>query len=474
MILDKIIYAFPELTLVAGIIHICILRLMSYKSAKIYAFTTRFWLIVSCLLSILFYNKSINAQYFINNAYTLLFILWNNVFIYGLLLVSTYWFITKNHTGCIYYIIILLSACCANLLISSVNLGITLFLLSFLGLINYILQQLYKDKKYPKLKSHYVKLLILMIIIALSGVGYLFVCNNGDLSYQSLSKLYQQKNLAMPLYTSLMSVIALVLYLLNIAPFHITSEESKNYNVLPVAHYMSSVFPIIIWGTLIKLTENLSLGYATELSFAYKTLALLSVAIGALGANVRINLHRIYTESSIYHFGIVLLLVSLFDNTAEVSALIYLLTYLFSLNTAYIMFYNIKSHGTYQSTLSSLSGLAQTRPYSTAALMLCLFSFIGIPPLIGFLGQLNLVNELLTQNLYYILGAVFFFWIILSKAYLEIIKTIYFEKKTTILDTESKFLLLLTMISVALMIILTFNPFNFIEIIKDLFDVIFL
>ena len=166
------------------------------------------------------------------------------------------------------------------------------------------------------------------------------------------------------------------------------------------------------------------------------------------------------------------MLLSFFKLETNFAAFVYLFVYMLSLNGSYLVFYSLKSHGEYLSSVTSLSGLAETRAYTTGALLVSLFSFIGLPPLVGFLGQLNVVSELLKNEYYISLGIILFFLLVLSKSYLDIIKTAYFEHKVKIYDSENKSVMAYTLFSVICIVLVAFNPQDLFAIMKDMFYVV--
>lgn len=88
------------------------------------------------------------------------------------------------------------------------------------------------------------------------------------------------------------------------------AEDKAGRGILPVSHYFALVVPVALWGAFIKLNIELLAPYKAALAPVYVGFALLSAIFGAVGANARINLHRIMSYSSMYHFGVVLLLLS--------------------------------------------------------------------------------------------------------------------------------------------------------------------
>jgi len=472
--LQQIIYTLPEISLLIGIINLLILRILGYEKSRTYGAVARLWLLVSAFCAIIFYNQSINNLYFENNAYTLLFILGADIAIYIMFLVSTTWFAAVKRTGCRYYILILAIALCINLLITSINIQALFLGYGLLIGMNYLLLKIDYDKNSAETAKRYLIIsygLILLLAI-ISGVYIAFY--TGETTYKAIATILLEKNKSLPLFLSSIGIFLPCFYALNIAPFHIMAEEKVSKSILPVQHYFAIVVPIIFFGVLIKLNQTIGIAYKNELSLIYMIMAFISMLFGAIGANARINLHRIYAYSTLYHFSVVLMLLSIFNHSTTFTALIYLIAYLIALNNLYIVFYNLRSHGEYLSSVSSLAGLAQTRPYTTGALLVGLFSMMGLPPLVGFLGQIDMVYQLLNAEKYIALGCILLGMLLLAKSYLSIIKTIYFEQKMKTFDTENKFMLIYTIINTILILILAFNPFQIIEALKDMFYVIFL
>lgn len=473
--LSPILYISSEITLFIGVLNLIILHLISEDSQKKYATVSRIWLIISLLCSIIFYDKSYNDFYFENNSYTLLFRLLIGVFSYIMLGITSFWFSSEKRTGCKYYILILISLIFINSLVSATNLLSLFISYVLLIFINYNLLSTNYDKLSQNIRFRYMFISIFIISIFAIGGYIIFRYLGQNTSFLAINKLYStfQNKIDIKLYISAIFIILPFLYSIGIAPLHFMNEEKTGKSILPVSHYFSIILPIAYWGTFIKLNTLILFTFSEALSQAYIIFAVISLFFGALGANSRINLHRIFAYSSIFHFGLILILISMFTKETYFASFVYLFTYILALNGIYLIFYSLKSHSEYLSSTVSLSGLAQTRPFATNMLLISLFSFIGFPPLVGFLGQFNLIIELVNSKAYICIGIMFLCFIFLAKAYFELIKIAYFEPKIKNYDTENKSLLVCILINMILIIYITFNPYELLTTIQDLFNVIF-
>lgn len=119
-------------------------------------------------------------------------------------------------------------------------------------------------------------------------------------------------------------------------------------------------------------------------------ISLLSIIIGAFGAFKEDNIKRFLAYSSINHFGWILLPLALNDLLSIQISFFYFLIYI-TLNVTFfvLLFYTIP-HNTEDTYLSinnfgTISTLNNTLLYSY---LVVLFSFIGMPPLLGFFGKI--------------------------------------------------------------------------------------
>jgi len=393
-----LINSLPEIALIIGVLHLLFLYITANESTRNYVSAARFWLLISLLGSIIFYDKSLYPGYFQNNAYTFLWITIIDILTYVLLEVSASWFLSQSKTGCRYYMLLLLATLNINIWLTATDLLVLGLSGLLMIIINYYFLKIDYDKQQTQSSSLlYIK--VLMMVFLLLGISYAYIYSwMGNTSYGAL-KEFIEINQSNPLvFATFTGVIVFFLCFLGIAPFHILAEEKTGKSILPVAHYFAIVMPLALWGVFIKINLIIFPFYAPIITKSYLIFGLLSVIFGAIGANARINLHRIYAYSSLYHFGIILLLLSLGNMSAIFIAYLYLLTYILGLNGAYLTFYSLKSHGEYMSSVTALSGLAKTRPYTMGVLLISLFSLMGLPPLAGFLGQIGFIHEMLNTT----------------------------------------------------------------------------
>jgi len=470
----SLIYTFSEVSLILGVLRLFVLHLSKEDSPKKYAQTARFWLLLSLFFSILFYDKSCNEAYFINNAYTLVFKLSIGLMSYMMLGLSSAWFVAEKRTGCRYYVLMLLALASINLLLSSVRLPSLFLSYVLLIYINYRLLDISYERLPSTIAPRYIRVSLLIILMFAAGFSFLSFKLGANVSFTAIKDFLSSGTQEAYRFFAAVALCIPFLYSLGLAPFHVLAEEKAGKAILPVSHYFAVITPLAFWGAFFKLNNTIFIAFFASFAPVYVAFALISVLFGAVGANARINLHRILAYAALYHFGLILLLLSFFKPEADFAAFIVLLAYIISINGAYIVFYGLKSRGEYLSAITSLSGLSETRPELTAALLISLFSLLGLPPFVGFLGQLTLVNELIKNESYASLGVALFCLLFLAKSCLEIIKTAYFEHKIKNYDTPNRQVIFLSLLNALIIAIAAFNPGNIMAILKDMFYVVYL
>lgn len=128
-------------------------------------------------------------------------------------------------------------------------------------------------------------------------------------------------------------------------------------------------------------------------------LAVLTMTLGNFAALGQTNLKRLLAYSSIAQAGYMLagIAAMLVNDGALPAVLAYLAVYLCMNLGAFAVAAAVqRSDG--HASIDELAGLSATHPLLAAAMSLCMFSFVGLPPLGGFSVKLNLMFLLITAG----------------------------------------------------------------------------
>lgn len=235
------------------------------------------------------------------------------------------------------------------------------------------------------------------------------------------------------------------LFKVGAAPFHFWSPDV--YDAIPtiVTIFVVIIAKISIFIFLLELVfytkENFS-----EFSWTFSLLfsSLLSLIIGTVVGLTQFRIKRLFAYSTISHVGFILLALSISSVESTQAFLFYLVQYSISNLNAFIILIAIgfslycyisenrehkelldKNNSPIQ-LINQLKGYFYINPFLSLSLSITLFSFAGIPPLIGFFGKQMVLSAALDKGYIFLSLVAILTSVIGAVYYLNIIREIYF------------------------------------------------
>jgi NADH-ubiquinone oxidoreductase chain 2 len=268
------------------------------------------------------------------------------------------------------------------------------------------------------------------------------------------------------------------LFKISAAPFHFWSPDV--YDAIPtiVTTFVAIIAKISILVFLFEVVHyTSSYGFNNDLDWRYILLlsSLLSLIVGTvLGLN-QFRIKRLFAYSTISHLGFILLSLSI--NTVEsIQAFIfYLIQYSISNLNAFIILVSIgytlyiysskreendllldKNNSPVQ-LISQLKGYFYINPLLAISLAITIYSFVGVPPLLGFFGKQMVLSAALDNGFVFLSLVAILTSVISAVYYLNIIKNIFFEKSDYIIykdyNKQDQFIKLSSAFSISISVI---------------------
>jgi len=183
-------------------------------------------------------------------------------------------------------------------------------------------------------------------------------------------------------------MLASLFFKISVFPFHLWVPDVYQGSPTPVTTLMATGTKAAAFAFLLNMTFLLPGTSATIVGF----IAILTMAVGNLGALVQKDLKRMLAYSGIAHAGTVLLVVAgaIAGDPAHheaQAAIYYMAAYVFTAGGAFGLLSWLEADGEHFTSIDSLRGLAGRRPKTAAALTLFMLSLGGIPATGGFLGK---------------------------------------------------------------------------------------
>ena len=239
------------------------------------------------------------------------------------------------------------------------------------------------------------------------------------------------------------------LFKISAAPFHFWSPEV--YDGIPtiVTTFVTIIAKISIFIFFLELV-NYTSNYYFISEYTWINILLissfLSLIIGTVVGLTQFRIKRLYAYSTISHVGFILLALSI-NNIESIQAFIfYIMQYSLSnlnafiilISIGYSLIYHIHSNIEYDKLkdknnspiqlISQIKGYFYINPLLAISLTLTLFSFIGIPPLVGFFAKQMVLSAALDNGYIFITLIAILTSVISAVYYLGIIKQVFFDK----------------------------------------------
>ena len=193
--------------------------------------------------------------------------------------------------------------------------------------------------------------------------------------------------------------------------------------------------------------------------------SLLSLVIGTIVGLTQSRIKRLYAFSTISHVGFILLGLSIHSVESTQAFLFYLLQYSISNLNAFMLLiaigyslYSYVNKANYNEAkdnknkeennnlhdvdnspiqlIDQLKGYYYINPLLSLSLAITLFSFAGIPPLIGFFGKQMILSAAIDNGYIFMALVAILTSVISAVYYLAIIKQIFFDKPDYELNSE--------------------------------------
>ena len=288
--------------------------------------------------------------------------------------------------------------------------------------------------------------------------GFFVITNLSDLVKENTSNslLWYKTNY---INFSLLIMSVGFLFKVSAAPFHFWSPDV--YDAIPtiVTTFVAIIAKISIFIFLLEIVHYTGNSYFS-LSFKWTSCLIvssfLSLIIGTVLGLYQFRIKRLFAYSTVSHLGFILLALSI--NTLEsIQAFIfYLMQYsLVNLN-AFILLVSLgfalypysdknkqyenlsdKNNSPIQ-LISQLKGYFNINPLLAISLAITIFSFVGIPPLIGFFAKQIVLSAALDSGYIFITLVAIITSVISAVYYLNVIKQIFFNQADYILDEDFK------------------------------------
>lgn len=429
------------------------------KTPKTFFTLSQIFITLVLIATLVFYNKSAFPSFWRNTPLITLFKSCAYLLTLGWLYLSSKWFLNKNRPSGIFCSIIFMQLLWLDILASSssvLTLAIVIPLI-FLGNVLLIVRHWDFDKV-RSIAWKYGYCAAFFTIVLWCGVAVIYHSSQSFAYNEIHAYLTTQAHNNFYVLAAICSFMAVFMFLLGLVPFHIWFISFISSGVLPVCGFITLIPLLFYLCAFINLVRDCLIPFGWFINPLIMVIAFLSIIIGSLSANGEKNLRRLFGYLSIYCLGLGVLGMTDFSAASVIASFAFIIITILSFAGVYTVFLGLKSHSEYLSDLDDIKGFSSSRPYMSAALMIFMFSFMGLAPTLGFLGYMSIINNLIMHNDWFRIGVLICGLLLAAKACLDIIRAVYFEQKQQSYDRPDKSIYICLFINMAVVLLSLFNP----------------
>jgi len=287
----------------------------------------------------------------------------------------------------------------------------------------------------------------------LLGTGLIYA-NSGSTSLDGLYIITSISDISStdlwykPYYINLSLVIFTIGFLFKVsaAPFHFWSPDV--YDAIPtiVTTFVALIAKVSIFILLLQLVYYTNNSF-TEMSWTFILLlsSLFSLIVGTVVGLTQFRIKRLFAYSTISHVGFMLLVLGISSVESTQALIFYLTQYIISNLNAFMiliaigisLYYYTSENKEHEELMdknnspiqliNQLKGYYYINPLLAISLAITIFSFAGVPPLIGFFGKQMVISAALDKGLIFLSFIAITTSVIGGVYYLGIIKEMFFS-----------------------------------------------
>lgn len=227
--------------------------------------------------------------------------------------------------------------------------------------------------------------------------------------------------------TGLIFIIAGIAFKFGAAPFHMWVPDVYDGSPTSATLFLSTAPKLAAFALAIRLLDAALPSLSVSWGEVLIVIAILSMAIGNFIAIAQSNIKRLLAYSSIAHMGYMILGLCA-GRWGYAAALFYVITYALMTLGSFGLIALLGRMGFEANEIEDFAGLNNRNPWLAFMMMLLMFSLAGVPPLVGFIAKLGIIEALIDAHLVWLAVLAVLFSIVGAYYYIRVVKVMYFER----------------------------------------------
>ena len=264
--------------------------------------------------------------------------------------------------------------------------------------------------------------------ILLYGISLLYGVT-GDVQINAVAKVLQNRHDIVPVI-ALIFILSGIVFKFGAVPFHMWVPDVYQGSATPTTLFIASAPKVAAFAMTMRILVQAMPSLHVDWSHILIVISILSMFFGNVLAIAQTNLKRLLAYSSIAHIGYTLLglIAGPYSTLGYSAAMFYISTYVLVAAGAFAIITIMGRDGIEFDNLEDYRGLNARNPWLAFMMLLLLFSMAGVPPTVGFLAKLGLLEALVQANLVWLAVLALLFALIGAYYYLRVVMYMYFEE----------------------------------------------
>lgn len=264
--------------------------------------------------------------------------------------------------------------------------------------------------------------------LLLYGISILYGLT-GDIRIDLLEQALQHKQ-SFVAVAALIFVLGGLIFKFGAVPFHMWVPDVYQGAPTPVTLFIATAPKIAALVITIRILAQAMPVLHVNWEQILIVISILSMCFGNVLAIVQSNLKRMLAYSSIAHIGYTLLgiLAGPVSPQGYSAALFYIVTYVLVAAGAFAIITIMSKDGIELDKLDDYQGLNARNPWLAFMMLLILFSMAGVPPTVGFIAKLGLLEALIQANMTWLAVLALIFALVGAYYYLRVVMLMYFKE----------------------------------------------
>jgi NADH-quinone oxidoreductase subunit N len=222
-------------------------------------------------------------------------------------------------------------------------------------------------------------------------------------------------------------IVVAVAFKFGAVPFHMWLPDVYEGAPTSVTLFVGTAPKIAYFALMLRLLAHGLAGTSADWTLMLTPLAVLTLIVGNVVAIVQSNLKRMLAYSTIGHVGFIVLGFVAGTPSGYTAALYYMLVYVLVALGAFGVILLASRKGFEADKLDHYKGLYQRDPLLALVMMVLMFSFAGVPPLVGFWAKLRIIQALWETNHLGLVVVAVAMSVVGAFYYLRVVKLMYFD-----------------------------------------------